>query len=193
MLKNIIIVLINYILGCINTGYYYVLLRYRSDIRTIGTNVTGATNVGRLAGKRGFIITFFGDFLKGILAVLLLRYFKVSDMAVLCGIFMVIAGHILPIQLKFKGGKGFSTWLGAFLTFDPVIVAIAAVTSGILLLFIRELTITGLFALCLLPVELIFFRYNWKTIIIVALCGLLILYACRNNLKEYFDHNKKKE
>lgn len=81
---------------------------------------------------------------------------------------------------------------GAFLAYDPFIIAIAAVTSGVLLLFIRRFTITGLFALCILPFELILFRYDCRIIIMVSSCVLLLLYACRSNLKEYFDHKNSK-
>lgn len=182
---DILVIVLSYLLGCVNTGYYYVRLLYKQDIRTIGTKVTGAYNVSRLTGKKGFIITFLGDALKGILAVLLCRSLSVSETILMLCIFMVIAGHIFPFQLRFRGGKGLSTAFGAFITYDPVIILMWLVISIVFLPFVRKYTVTVLFALLTLPLVLFIFDYPYRTIIFFIFYAALIIFACRSNLREF--------
>lgn len=185
MWVNIIMIIVSYILGCINTGYYYVLLLYRKDIRTEGTNVTGAYNVSKIAGKKGFVITFLGDAFKGALVVLLCRIFRLEETTIFVCILLVLLGHIFPIQLKFRGGKGLSTAFGAFLAFHPLLILYWLITSIVLLPFVKRYTVTCLFALALLPFELFISNYSWRWIGFILGYALVILFACRSNLKEY--------
>lgn len=187
VLIKILILLLSYLIGCFNTGYYYTRLFYKQDIREIGTKVTGAFNVSRLTGKRGFIITFLGDAVKGAIVVFLCRWLKYDDTMVLLSIFCVLSGHIFPFQLRFRGGKGFSTAFGAFLAFQPVFILSWAITAGILRLVISSYTISVLFALTLLPLELFVADYSTTVVLFVILDALLILYACRDNLKEFIN------
>lgn len=152
----------------------------------MGTNVTGALNVSRVAGRKGFIVTFLGDALKGVIVVLLCRYLKISDIITLLCIFLVIAGHIFPFQLKFKGGKGMSTMLGAFLTYDPLFIILAIITFAVLFPFVRKYTITSLFALLLLPLEMQLTGYAWYQVLLILMSVVIIAVACRSNLKEYY-------
>jgi len=162
-LMDIVLILLSYLLGCFNTGFYYTRYFYKQDIRAVGTNVTGAMNVSRVAGKKGFVITFLGDALKGAFVVVLCRLLKLSDITILLSILLVIMGHIFPFQLKFRGGKGLST----------------------LIPFIRRYTVTSLFALMLLPLELFIADYPWKMIGFILLYVILLIFACRDNLKDY--------
>lgn len=182
---GIIALILSYLLGCFNTGYYYVRLVHKQDIRTIGTKVTGAYNVSRLAGKKGFIVTFIGDALKGAIAVLICRFLSSGDTVLLLGILLVLAGHIFPFQLNFRGGKGLSTAFGAFLLFDPTVILMWLIASIIFFPFVRGYTVTVLFALGFLPFELFIFDYPYKVIIFFIIYAALIAFACRSNLKEF--------
>lgn len=181
------IIILSYLLGCLNTGYYYVRFFYKRDIRTVGTNVTGAYNVSRIAGNKGFIITFIGDALKGALVIFLCRYFHMNDIITMLSILMVITGHIFPFQLKFQGGKGLSTAFGAFLAFHPMWMVFWIITCLLLLPLLRRYTVTSLFALILLPFELFVWDYPWQMIFFVFLYALVIVFACRDNLREYLN------
>lgn len=192
---DIFAIAICYLLGCINTGYYYVRLVHKQDIRSIGTKVTGAYNVSRLSGKKGFIITFIGDALKGAFAVLLCRYLSDSETVLMLGILMVLAGHIFPFQLRFRGGKGLSAAFGAFMTFNPQIIFLWLAASIILFPLIRKYTVTVLFALMFLPLELFIFDFSYKVILFFILYAALIIFACRSNMQEFIKdrayHGKK--
>lgn len=182
---DIAVIILSYLLGCFNTGYYYVRLFYKQDVRSIGTNVTGAYNVSRIGGKKGFVITFLGDALKGALPVILCRLLKLNDIVTMTCILMVLTGHILPFQLKLRGGKGLSTAFGAFLAFQPLLVLFWFLTCVAFLPVIRRYTVTCLFALMLLPFEMFLADYPTVMIIYFLFFMLLIIFACRNNFKEY--------
>jgi len=106
----ICVIFYSYLLGCFCSAYYLVKIYNNLDIRNISSGTVGARNAGRILGKKGFIITFIGDFLKTVLALGVTIYFFRSDanfsiLFILSSI-AVICGHLFPVQLKLKGGKG---------------------------------------------------------------------------------------
>ncbi|WP_263409736.1 glycerol-3-phosphate 1-O-acyltransferase PlsY [Terriglobus tenax] len=114
-----------YLLGSIPFGYILVRLFLKQDIRATGSGNTGATNVAR-SGKKGLAIaTLLLDLLKGVAAVLIARYIagahglSAEDMAAAAAA-MAIIGHIFPVWLGFRGGKGVATGLGVFLAISPL-------------------------------------------------------------------------
>lgn len=185
--KDIFLLIISYLIGCFNTGYYYMKLFYHEDIRNLGTKVTGARNVSRFAGKAGFIITFLGDCAKGALVVLLCRLFQCDDTITLAGILLVIAGHIFPFQLNYRGGKGLSTAVGAFLVYQPLLILAWLFLFIIMLIFIRRATAVCALSLSALVLVLVLTGSSWMTIVFFLLYALIINYACRLNIKEYLE------
>jgi glycerol-3-phosphate acyltransferase PlsY len=177
--------LISYIIGCINTGYYYTRLIYNKDIREVGTNVTGAMNVSRLAGKTGFIITFLGDGIKGALVVLLARSLNLPEWVSMLCILMVLLGHIAPVQLHFQGGKGMSTIFGALLAYQPMFILMLFLTCVVFYPFVRRFTITSLYAFLLFPLEVFLADYSITAVLFTLAYAVLIIFACRSNVKEY--------
>src|SRR6185436_4886603 len=110
-----------YGIGCCTIGYYWVRWRTGLDLRFQGSGTLGARNVGRIVGPSGFAVTLLLDGLKGALAVRLGLYFGGSpDLVVACMI-AVIVGHNWPIQLRFHGGKGIATSVGALLAYNSYI------------------------------------------------------------------------
>src|SRR4051812_2055486 len=107
-----------YGLGCIATGYYLVLFWKGLDVRETGSGSSGAKNVGRLLGWPGFMLTVLGDIGKGAFAVWAARHFTPDERIVAVALLAVVAGHLWPVQLLFRGGKGIATSLGALLVYD---------------------------------------------------------------------------
>lgn len=108
---NLVAVLFySYALGCFCSAYYLVKVFIKTDIRTLNSGTVGARNAGRILGKKGFAITFVGDFLKTVLSLGMTIYFFRSDAnfstLFLVSSIAVMLGHLFPIQLQFKGGKG---------------------------------------------------------------------------------------
>ncbi|NBX52032.1 MAG: glycerol-3-phosphate acyltransferase [Proteobacteria bacterium] len=108
---NLVAVLFySYALGCFCSAYYLVKIFSKQDIRTLNSGTVGARNAGRILGKKGFVITFVGDFLKTGLPLGVTIYFFRSDanfsILFLVSSIAVMLGHLFPAQLKLKGGKG---------------------------------------------------------------------------------------
>src|ERR1051326_144191 len=101
-----------YGLGCFTTGYYLVRLCRGCDIRDLGSGSVGAKNVARIMGWTGFLLTVLGDVGKGAFAVWAARYFATDPIIIGLALIAVVAGHIWPVQLFFRGGKGVATLLG---------------------------------------------------------------------------------
>jgi glycerol-3-phosphate acyltransferase PlsY len=175
-----------YFIGCFTTGYYLVRWRTGQDIRETGSGSAGARNVGRILGKSGFFLTVLGDFMKGVLAVWLAREFVHDDFAAALAVPAVVAGHLWPMQLKFHGGKGVATSLGALLAFDYRLALTFAVLFAAIFVFARKTLLPAMFAFVCLPGACWFFtRDNFATGTIVVLSAA-ILFAHRKNLGEEF-------
>jgi glycerol-3-phosphate acyltransferase PlsY len=130
--------LVAYLLGCISFGYYLVRVSRGRDIRVLGSGNAGARNAGRVLGRVGFMATLLGDAGKGALAVVLagLAHAAVVTMPVALG--AVVAGHIWPAQLGFRGGKGFATAAGGILALDYRLgIAVIGITILLLPIFRR--------------------------------------------------------
>jgi acyl phosphate:glycerol-3-phosphate acyltransferase len=175
-----------YFIGCFATGYYLVRARTRQDIRELGSGSTGARNVGRILGKSGFILTVAGDFLKGCLAVWLARKFSNDDFYAALAVPAVVAGHLWPAQLRFHGGKGVVTSLGALLVFDYRLALTFPVLFAVAFVFTRKTLLPAMFAFVCLPAVCWFFTQNNFTTVGMAVLSATILFAHRKNLGEEF-------
>ena len=126
-LSDNLMILLAYLVGGISPGYLLVRMVLDTDLRTVGSGSLGATNVGRVLGKKGFYFTLVADFLKGAVMVLLAKWLGFSPGVVAAVVVVVIAGHIWPIWLHFHGGKGIATGLGAFVALNYRILLIGGV------------------------------------------------------------------
>ena len=129
----------SYLLGNVLTGSIISKLFYKKEIRAEGSGNPGARNAGRLYGKKAFIITFLGDAVKGIIAVLVARLIGLGPEIELLALFAVVLGHVYPVLFKFHGGKGISTFIGGFLLFNPLVFAVFIGVFLILYPFIKKL------------------------------------------------------
>src|SRR6201993_5465175 len=133
-LVSLWIAVLAYLLGSVPVGYLLVRIFRKQDIRTVGSGNIGATNVLRSGGKALGAATFMLDVVKGATAVLLgaaiagpvLPMIPQRDVEALAALFAVL-GHMFPVWLKFRGGKGVATGFGVFLVAAPY-AALAAIT-----------------------------------------------------------------
>lgn len=144
-----------YMVGCLNGGYYAVKLKSGQDIRALGSGNAGATNAGRLMGKRGFLLVMLFDALK-MMAALKLAAVLFPGNSLMPALTMpaVLLGHIFPAQLRFRGGKGIASLVGAapFLFNLPLIV-FTALLFLLLYAVTRKYYYSGLAALGVLPLS----------------------------------------
>ena len=118
-IATILLPIASYALGCISPAYFLVKKSTGKSLHQEGTGNLGATNAGRLLGKKAFVGIALLDILKGALAVLLALYFKVPTWSVAASGLAVVVGHIWPVQFRFKGGKGLATAYGVVVVLVP--------------------------------------------------------------------------
>jgi len=146
----------SYLLGSIPFGFLIVYFKQKKDVRTMGSGSTGATNVLRSQGKAAALATVVLDIAKGTVPVLYgLRHFD-SPVLVLAGGAAAILGHIFPIFLRFRGGKGVATLAGVFLAFHlpSIIVLIVFFCGGII--WTRYVSVGSLIAVSALFFSVLF-------------------------------------
>lgn len=173
-----------YTIGCFTTGYYLVRARLGKDIREMGSGSAGARNVGRFLGKTGFFLTVLGDFAKGALAIWLARMMTHQNLCAVLAVPAVVAGHLWPAQLKFRGGKGVITSLGAMLVFDYRVAFTCAGLFAVFFIFARKTLLSCMFGYLCLPAACWFFRRDIFSTGIITFLSAMILFAHRKNLAD---------
>jgi glycerol-3-phosphate acyltransferase PlsY len=141
-----------YLLGGLSPGYWLVRLRTGKDVRTVGSGATGATNAGRTLGRGGFALVLALDAAKGALACILARSIGLGGGGEFAAATAVIAGHVWPVQLGFRGGRGLGPLLGAWLVLAPLAIGTCLVAAGLAWAAVRRRILAGLFGTLLLPV-----------------------------------------
>jgi glycerol-3-phosphate acyltransferase PlsY len=182
-----------YFLGSVPSGYLVFRLREKKDIRSYGSQSTGATNVLRLKGWRWALLVAAVDVLKSAFPVWLALRFFPADRRVAFGVaFMVVLGHCFPVFIKFRGGKGVSTALGAFavLATWPFLFSLA-IFAGVVALT-RYVSLGSLLASLSFPLIVFFWRGDEG----LALLGLTLfaLIALRHsgNIKRLVKGEERK-
>lgn len=178
-IQTIIAIVAAYLISSVNTSIIVTRIVLHEDIRTLGSGNAGFTNVLRCVGKTPAIITFVGDFLKGVVSVLiafLLITFTVKEnmelyrayLMYLSGLFAVV-GHTFPVYYKFKGGKGVVTTAAVMLMLDWRILLIGIAVFGIMFISTRIISAcailnSAVYPLSTLGVKLLDF-YGFTTVL----------------------------
>jgi len=156
MPRSALILIAAYLLGSIPFGYLLVRIFRGEDVRQSGSGNIGATNVSRKSPVLG-TLTLLLDAAKGFLAVHLATYggLELSGNARLrlmaAAALMAVAGHMFPVWLKFRGGKGVATALGAFLRLCPTAVGVAAIVFAVVVLLSRRISLGSIVTAALFP------------------------------------------
>ena len=140
-----------YLLGSIPFGYLLVRTFRGADVRTTGSGNIGATNVARTSPTLG-VVTLLLDFIKGFAAVwLALRIFSGDRNVAFVAAFAAICGHVFPVWLGFRGGKGVATGLGSFVLLTPKAILLAAGLFVLLAAAFRYVSLASIFSAATLP------------------------------------------
>jgi glycerol-3-phosphate acyltransferase PlsY len=182
-----------YILGCFTTGYYLVRWRLGQDVRELGSGNVGAKNVGRVLGAYGFAVTLVGDFAKGTLAVWATRHFFDDYRLMGFAMLSVVMGHIWPVQLGFRGGKGVATSLGAMVMYDFHLALAFVAIFVVIFLLSRRVTLSGLLAFALLPLAVSFMEPRaLRAVVVSLLAGMILLSHRKNLLAEFAGYSERR-
>ncbi|MFP7169353.1 glycerol-3-phosphate 1-O-acyltransferase PlsY [Terribacillus sp. 7520-G] len=176
-------VILAYLLGTLNAAYYMMKWKHGIDIRTIGSGNAGATNAGRAMGKKGFFLVLIFDLAKGMLAVLFVRESGQTELIAGLSVIAAVLGHIFPVQLRFKGGKGIAVSLGALIIFSHQATLLLLAIFLFIYLIVRRFSISGLLAYGCTAVLLPILRFDMLTIAVYVVVTVFILAAHRTHLK----------
>ena len=176
---NLIIVAVySYLLGSIPFGLVLTKIFLKKDIREIGSGNIGTTNVLRTGKKSLAIATLILDLLKGYLSIIItFTYFEnlISYSALICFI-----GHIFPVWLKFKGGKGVATYLGVILALSYKFFLIFGIAWLILSFLFRYASLSSIISSLIVFVYSYFFINNFSLILFIFF--VIIIYTHRENI-----------
>ena len=177
------LLLFAYLLGSVPTGV--ILAKAFSDVdpRTQGSRNIGATNVFRTVGKKLGAITLLGDIVKGFIPVMIARGSIDSSFWVGAVALTAFIGHLYPIFLKFKGGKGIATGLGVFLALAPLPAVLSLLVFAAVVYVWRYISVGSLSATAAFPVFLALFNPHPIYIPFALVIGALIFYRHRENMK----------
>lgn len=171
---------VGYLLGSIPFGLIVTRFAGLGDIRDIGSGNIGATNALRTGNKWVAGGTFLGDMAKGAAAVLLARQFG-PDLAVIAA-FGALVGHLFPVWLRFKGGKGISTYIGILLALAWPVGLLFCATWLVVALIFRMSSLSALVASLLSPVYFVWVD-QWQMVELSVLLVILVFYAHRENIQ----------
>ena len=176
---NLIIVAVySYLLGSIPFGLVLTKIFLKKDIREIGSGNIGTTNVLRTGNKSLAVTTLVLDLLKGYFSIVItFVYFEnlISYSALICFI-----GHILPVWLKFKGGKGVATYLGVILALSYKFFLIFGITWLVLSFLFRYASLSSIISSLIVFVYSYFFINNFSLILFIFF--VIIIYTHRENI-----------
>ena len=174
----IIIAVYSYLLGSIPFGLVLTKIFLKKDIREIGSGNIGTTNVLRTGKKSLAVATLVLDLLKGYFSIVItFIYFEnlISYSALIC-----FTGHIFPIWLKFKGGKGVATYLGVILAISYKFFLIFGITWLVLSFLFRYASLSSIISSLIVFVYSYFFINNFSLILFIFF--VIIIYTHRDNI-----------
>ena len=174
-MQTALAILAAYLLGSVPFAMISSRVFGLADPRTYGSGNPGATNVLRSGNKKAALMTLIGDALKGTLAVVLARQMGLSDTVIALVALAVFIGHLYPVFLKFKGGKGVATAAGVLLALDPVL-GLAVAGIWLLVAYVsRYSSLAALIAAAAAPVVAALLHGATNQTIVVGLLGMALI------------------
>ncbi len=182
-----------YLAGSIPCGIIISKFMGTPDPRLQGSGNIGATNISRVSGKKAGLITLIGDICKGAVPALAgtLLAPNTPYIAALAGL-TAFLGHLYPIFIGFKGGKGIATALGIFLILTPWAVAIEIIIFAIIMLTVRIVSVGSLTAALTLPACIFLLSYPKAYVLSALVIAILTTYKHRENLKRLAEGQEPK-
>jgi len=185
------VALMCYLCGSLPTAYLAGILIKGVDIRTVGSGNVGASNAMRLLGKGWGVTVLLIDALKGLIPLLFILHFYLKGNAQLeryaiVGAFACMIGHVFPVWLKFKGGKGVATGLGVMTAMLPIAVAVALPVFILVVYVTRYISLGSITAALVLPAAF-FIDHELSTslelFIFVSVACIFVIYKHKSNIK----------
>ena len=184
----LIIITISYLLGSVPFGLLLTKFFLNKDIRNIGSGNIGATNVLRSGNKLIGYTTLCFDIIKALLPVIYIKL-NYPDFIYIASL-SVFLGHVFPIWLKFKGGKGVATYVGILFSINLIFGIIFGITWILIFLISKYSSLSSLIGSISIPIYL--FIFNEEQIIFFVIMFVLVFYTHRENIKRLKNKEESK-
>jgi len=191
-MAEILLIIFAYLMGSIPTGVLIANYYSGKDITREGSGNTGATNVGRVVGKKAGMLTLAGDIIKGLVPVGLAILIVETPIIVALAALLAFLGHIYPVFNNFKGGKGVATALGIFLIISPLSALTAALIFAVLVYLYRYVSLGSVVAAGAMPALMGLYSAPRPYIAMSLLVGGFIIYRHKDNIKRLLDGNENR-
>ena len=181
-----LVILLSYLLGSIPSGVIFAKIFNLEDLRAIGSGNTGTTNVLRTGNYTAAALTLIFDFGKACLTIYLTLFF--NDDLVFISSVVILIGHIFPIWLRFKGGKGFASYLGIISMVNIYLFLLISLVWLIVFFYKKISSLAALFScLSCILLSIIIFKSNVTLIIVLT---IIIILTHRENIKRLIGGNE---
>ena len=187
-MEYLIIILASYLLGSIPFGFILTKIFLKKDIRDIGSGNIGATNTLRTGNKTLGYATLLLDITKAVLPILYVK-FNYPDYIFIASL-STFLGHVFPIWLKFKGGKGVATYVGILFSINLILGLIFVIVWSITFLISKYSSLSSLVASLIIPLYLIVFENNNSIFFVIMF--VLIFYTHKENVKRLKNNEESK-
>jgi glycerol-3-phosphate acyltransferase PlsY len=179
------LLIFSYLLGSVPFGLLLAKIFASTDIRNFGSKNIGATNVNRVLGKKLGIATFLLDALKGVVVILLAKYYFHLDFTGLLTIaIMAVLGHIFSIYLKFKGGKGVATFLACSVALQPFLGLAGLFLWLSIYLIFKISSLAGIFSCLIIGLFAGLFGFTvWQHLLWLALAMIIVAKHYQNIIR----------
>ena len=188
IVEVLLVISLSYILGSIPSGIIFAKIFKLKDLRTIGSGNTGTTNVLRTGNYTAAALTLILDFGKACLAIYLSQI--VNEKLILISSLAILIGHIFPLWLEFKGGKGFACYLGIIFMINLYLFIFISLT-WLITFFAKRISSLSALLSCLSGVFISIIYFN-SNIVLVFLLTILIFVTHLENIKRLINGTESK-
>lgn len=183
-MKALVIITLSYLLGSIPFGV--LISKYKGiNLKEKGSGNIGATNVLRTVGKGAAAFTLLGDLLKGSLSVFIANNFLHEPWIAFTGI-AVIVGHIFPVFIRFKGGKGVATTFGVVLIYSPIVAISAILLWSVVVFTFRYSSLGAIITFLFLPAIVAILDPDKMKLYFSIFISIIIILKHKDNLLRIF-------
>lgn len=188
--------IIAYFIGALPSSVWIGKSFYNVDVREHGSGNAGATNTFRVIGKKAGIIVLVIDIFKAWFATTALSYFagnQSTDYMLALGLVAVL-GHIFPVYIGFRGGKGIASLLGVIIAIHPLASLYSIIIFSTTLLISRFVSLSSILAACSFPLLILFYfeSTNSSLIIFSFMVAILVIFTHKKNIERLFKKEESK-
>ena len=184
-----LVILYSYLLGSIPFGLIYAKIAGLGDVRNIGSGNIGATNVLRTGNKQVAAYTLLSDIAKGSIVLLITN--KFFNEYSLLSFLIVYLGHIFPVWLKFKGGKGVATFIGGLLITNYILGLVFLITWGVIAKVFKISSLSAIIAF-IVTLVITFVFYDFNLTLLMFFFTVFSIYTHRDNIKRIISSDESR-